>query len=180
METLGKDLKRYLGEKLDERDFLNYCAVNKGMCNDESYKLYLLNKYPDIRDKIILDKEEHYGNKTWKQYFLMFVYYKSILNNVFTEEDQRNFLDFFGGDIIKYETVSKMKDRVERLVDFKGGMGFFVLIKSGEGNLEGVKFGISRIKDFSDDTFWIGFSIKAAEDGGYTEIVKYLEKFVKK
>ena len=158
MEDLGKDLRGYLGQKLDERDFLNYCSVNKEMCNDESYKLYLFNSYPDKITKLTYDKNTFYNHKTWKQYFLMYVYYKSILIDVF-------------GRKYKGETVTELKDLIDELIELSS---ILVLKQVEKGNLEGLRFLALRKKIEKNDPNMKVY-IDLARSKGYNEIVTYLE-----
>lgn len=186
MEKLGKDLRGYVGQMLEEKDFLNYCRASRDICHDDTYRLYLFNKYPSTIQDFIHDKERlseaQLRNVSWKEYFLLFIYYKSILNNVFSEKDQKEASKFFGvkssltdrnGD-----TVSRMKEKIDQLLSFKGGAETLLLSKSIQGNLEGVKFAVSRIKKIRDNSF-LDISISAAKNKGFTDVVNYLEEFIK-
>lgn len=76
--TGNKDADREILSKLEDKDLLQICSVNKYfkyiVCDDEFFKRRLM-KYPDI--------EKYRGDKKWRRFFLETVYYISKLKEEF-------------------------------------------------------------------------------------------------
>jgi hypothetical protein len=176
-----RDLDREILSKLDDKELLKVCSIDKytwnTVCDDAFLKRRLLNKYPEI---------EKYKNKreTWKYFFSRAVRYISFL------KEEYDYEYVFGNFMKQDKLLEKYKHTMNTLLleatsnqefalviwSLKNGANIHsvneALISSSRiGNFEIVKYLLNNGADIHTAQ---DYSFRLASSNGHLEIVKYL------
>lgn len=169
MDKLGKDLLLYIGLKLEMKDFYKFMNINKNLFKnpDEFYKLYLIYSSIENRQLIITDKENEQKDKTWKEYFVQYLYHKNVLKKVFK---------YNGDEEIKEEkrlcSLSSLQQEINLFVGLIGARN--VLAKGiSDDNFTAVKFAVSRSAPV--DSYILSIAKRCIPTDANKLIVEYLE-----
>lgn len=143
-----KDVDREILNKLDDKDLLIACSIDKytwkNVCDDAFLKRRLLAKYPKIEQ---FKKE----NESWKAFFLRVITYISLMREKFR----------------RYKNY----DYIELFKDYKTNINLILNETSKLGELNYVKW---SLKEGADIHSGLEAPLMYAIDGGQLEIVKYL------
>jgi len=175
-----RDVDREILAKLDDRELLKVCSIDKytwnTICDDAFLRRRLLAKYPEI-ERYKLEQE------TWKEFFLNVVHIIAKMNEKF------GYVYTFGNLYRQYKLLNKYDKNELLYKSSKGGDLALVMwsLKNGVdihsdyeralklaaqfGHLEVVKFLVENGANFH-----IGneYSLRVASQNGHLGIVKYL------
>jgi len=177
-----KDVDRVILEKLDDRELLKACSLDKytwnNVCDDAFLRRRLLSKYPQIAQYKL-------ETETWKRFFLRAVNYIALMKEKF------NYLYTFGDFVTQYDLLKQYsKDKNDLLIEssevgelalviwsLKTGADihyrndYALIWASKNGHLETVKYLVEFGADIHahDD-----YALRWASKNGYLETVKYL------
>lgn len=148
-----KDLDREVLKYVDDKELLKICSIDRKtwneVCTQQFLKDRLIRKYPGIEEF----KEE---NETWKQFFLKFVYYTSLMN------DEYEF-QYRSGNFKKQYNLLK-KNEKESNMDI-------LLVNSAEtGEFDLVKYALQKGADVNA---YHSMALGQASTSGHLDIVKY-------
>ena len=142
-----KDVDREVLKHVDDDELLRVCTIDRktwnDVCDDNFLRRRLVIKYPGI-------EQYKLENETWKQFFLRFIYYTSLMK-------EKHQFEYTGGNF---------KKQHELLEDFEG----IVTKAIEEGELNLFKFVLENSKEKYDDDLLLGYASKL----GQLDIVKYL------
>lgn len=178
-----KDTDRLIFEKLDDKDLLKACSIDKytwkKVCDDDFFKRRMLAKYPEI---------EQYKTKreTWKQFYLRAIHYIALL------EENFSYVYTFGNFSKQYEILKRFYNQKNSILlnsilnkelplviwSLKIGADIHyendlpLRIASRSGFLEIVKYLIEAGADIHAEN---NAALKEATDRKRLEVVKYLK-----
>jgi hypothetical protein len=146
-----KDVDREILSKLDDRDLLKTCSIDRytweKVCDDAFLKRRLLFKYPEIG-------EYKMETETWKHFFLRAVNYIALMKENF------DYVYTFGDFQKQYNLLKKYKNK-NNLLLFSSKVGELALV------IWSLKSG-ANIHDGND------YALRFASENGHLETVKYL------
>jgi len=177
----NKDVDRKILSKLDDRNLLQACQVNKyvwnQVCNEDFFRNRLLKMFPEIKREDI---------KNWKEFYLRAIYYISKMKEdygyVYTFGDfkkQYNLLKKYSKNKNSLLTESSKKGELALVIwSLKNGSDVHVeydwalRMASEKGHLEVVKYLVEKGADIHayDD-----YALRDASLNGHLEVVKYLK-----
>jgi hypothetical protein len=144
-----KDVDREILGKLDDRELLKVCTINKytwnTVCDDAFLRRRLLAKYPEI-------EQYKFESETWKMFFLRAIYYISKMKEKF------DYIYTFGNFAIQYELLEK----------YKKNKIILLYTSSEKGELALVIWSLKNGANISD------MDLLTASRNGHLDIVKYL------
>jgi len=176
----NKDVDREILSKLDDRNLLQACQVNKyvwnQVCNEDFFRNRLLKMFPEIKREDV---------KNWKEFYLRAIYYISKMKEdygyVYTFGDfktQYNLLKEYGknkSDLLIRSSITGEPSLV--IWSLKNGADIHVendlalRWASYNGNLELVKYLVSQGADINAIH---DYALRYASFNGHLEVVKYL------
>lgn len=147
-----RDLDREILGKLDDKEILTACSIDKyswnTVCDDSFLRRRLLMKYPKI-------EKEKYEGETWKRFFLRAVNYISLLK-------ERYGYDYtFGNFVTQYRIFKESHINDKNLLERAVCKGELALV-------------VWSLKNGADIHFYNETALRSASEKGYLEIVKYL------
>ncbi len=162
----NKDVDLMILMKLEEKDLINFCQINKyakKLCLNEDFWRNRLWKY---YGKICIEEEQIY-----KEFYLKLVYYMDKYRYKKDNISFRNASQNGRLEVLKY-LISL--DR-EYNIDPSSWDNYAIRWASGEGHLEVVKYlmSIDRVYNI-DPSSWDNYAIRLASLKGNLELVKYL------
>lgn len=153
----NKDVDREILSKIDDKELLKICSIDKytwnTVCDDEFLRRRLLAKYPEI-EKYKLKKE------TWKRFFLRAIRYIALMKEKFQFE-------YKSGNFKKqYKLLNRTKNKKAL---YRNTEILYIAVK--EGDLDLVKYAVNN-----------GASVRAHRNGplreaatrGDLDMVKFL------
>lgn len=146
------DLDREILSKLDNRELLRACSIDKHtwnkVCNDDFLRRRLIQKYPEI-------ETYKHKNESWKQFFIKAVNYIALMEEEFEYE-------YISGNFFKQYKLLHKTDIDALLVD-----------SALEGEIYRVIWALFKGADIhaEDDN-----ALKWASEKGHLDVVKYLVK----
>ena len=146
-----KDLDREILGKIDDRELLKVCSIDKytwnTVCDDAFLRRRLLAKYPEI-------EQYKFENETWKNFFLR------VVQTIALMKKQFGYVYTFGNFDKQYEILVKYKK-------FNA-----VLLESAiKGELALV---IWELKNGFDIHYGDDLALRLASDNNHLKVVKYL------
>jgi hypothetical protein len=164
-----RDIDREILSKLDDRELLKVCSIDKytwtSVCDDNFLKRRLLSKYPNI--------DSNKGGESWKQFFLKAIYYIDKLKEEF------NYSYTYGDFTKQYNILEKIYEeqlpRVE--IDLNYVMKNLLVQSVLQNELALVEFCLKYRKYYNFDLLMKVLFI-AADSNNY-EIFVYLLKKIK-
>jgi hypothetical protein len=177
-----KDTDREILSKLNDADTLRACSVNKKfwneICDDQFFRRRFL-KYPGLESM----KNE---NETWKQFFLRYMKYTSLMKEKYNFEFDYRYPDFqHQYTLLRKEIRIKNKREYERLSQEAVFRGHFSLAKYAieRGNLKPGSIFFQRV---INDMEMVRYLIENGKIENFTsewvsginnlEVLKYLSK----
>jgi hypothetical protein len=160
-----RDIDREIIGKLDDRELLKVCSIDKytwnTVCDDDFLKRRLLSKYP------IIDSNK--GTESWKQFFLKAIYYIDKLKEEF------NYEYTYGNFVKQYNILEKIYE--EQLYDIIGIMKNLLVQSVLQNEMALVEFCLKYKKYYNYDLLMK--TLFAAIDKNNYEIFAYLLKKIK-
>jgi hypothetical protein len=148
-----KDTDREILSKLDDKELLKTCSINKytweKVCDDVFLKRRLLSKYPEIG-------EYKLETETWKHFFLRAVNYIALMKEKFDYDYT------FGDFVTQYNLLKKYNSKDKNNLLMKSS-------KVGELALV-----IWSLKNGADIHIEDDYALRYASYGGHLETVKFL------
>ena len=145
-----KDVDREVLKHIDDDKLLRVCTIDRktwnDVCDDNFLRRRLVIKYPGI-------EQYKLENETWKQFFLRFIYYTSLMK-------EKHQFEYTGGNFKKQHELLENFSDIDQLIT--------KAIEEGELSL--VKFVLESGKEIQDDDLLLGYASKF----GNFEIVRYL------
>ena len=155
-----KDVDREILNKLDDKELLNACSIDKytwnTICDDAFFKSRLLSKYPQI-------ERYKFVNESWKQFFLRSIYYISKM------KEENDYEYSFGNFVTQYKLFQS--------VDIKGyikgynGINYLLINSAEQGELALVIWSLKKGANIHSK--W-GSPLRYASKNGHLDVVKYL------
>jgi hypothetical protein len=149
-----RDVDREILSKLDDRELLKVCSIDKytwnTICDDAFLRRRLIAKYPQI-------EKEKRKNESWKAFFLRAVH-------VIAKMKERFSYEYTFGNFVKHYNLLKDYNRNKNKND--------LLIESVK-NKE-LPLVIWSLKKGADINYQNTYALVTASENGYLEIVKYL------
>ena len=154
-----RDVDREIMDKVDDRELLNACSINKYtwsiVCDDAFLRRRLLNKYPEI--------EQYKGNEeTWKRFFSRSIHYITLL------KDKYDYIYTFGNFIVQYNIFKREIKR--RSSSTKNSL---LVNAADSGELALVMWCLETGADIHYDN---DLALRWTSNNGHLEVVKYLIK----
>jgi hypothetical protein len=147
-----RDVDREILGKLDDKDLLKVCSIDKytwnTVCDDSFLKRRLLTKYPEI-------EEQKKKSETWKQFFLRAVHYIALMKEKF------DYNYTFGNFVRQYELLKTYKRN-------ENNIGLLLYISSANGELALVIWSLKNGAVLRDG------DLISASRNGHLSVVKYL------
>ena len=176
MLTGIKDVDREILSKVDDKELLKVCSVDKrfwnDVCDDDFLRRRFLNKYPGI---------ERY-KETWKEFFLKMTFYISSMKEefdfVYTTGNPKQQYKLFKDNPINHRFLaadSAKKGELPILVYAinKGNLtarrNYYLSVAAENGHLNIVKYLVEQGIDFQEED-----ALVYAVRNGHLDIVKYL------
>jgi len=144
-----RDLDREILGKVDDKELLNACSVDRYTWNtvcDDAFIRRRLQKYPDI---------ENYKRdvESWKHFFFRATYYINSMKEVYDYDYK------FGNFLNQYKLLAEFKNK-----------NYMFVCSSLEGELELVIWSLKKGVKYN----YITIALNSASEKGHLKIVKYL------
>jgi len=168
----NKDIDRDILNKLDDKELLKACSIDKytwnTVCDDEFFHRRILVKYSEI-------KKFRRENETWKHFFLRTITYISLMREKFNvSTNHLTLFENYQNNInrISYQTALLGElNYVKWSLKNGADINFVLRIASEYGHLEIVKYLVENGADIHADD---DSALRWASNYGRLEIVKYL------
>jgi len=145
----NKDVDREILSKLDDRNLLQACQVNKyvwnQVCNEDFFRNRLLKMFPEIKREDI---------KNWKEFYLQAIYYISKM------KEDYGYVYTFGDFKEQYKLLKQLITDKNKLLYYSSRKGELALV------IWSLKNGADHAK--------IDEALVIASAQGHLEVVKYL------
>ena len=189
-----KDTDLLILDKLNDKDLLAICQVNKYMkdlCNDDNF---WRNRFESKFGKHVAEKK---NDERWKEYYFQLLKIRNKYNNskfhikwkIFTENIKKERLDILkflndfsvidqviGGRYpLEFAINRKNIDIVKYLVENGASLNqmYIVAQAAGQGHLDIVKYLVEKGADIHEDN---EYALQLASARGHLDVVKYLVK----
>lgn len=159
-----RDIDREILSKLDDRELLKVCSIDKNtwgdVCDDDFLKRRLLSKYPNI--------DSNKTEESWKQFFLKAIYYIDKLKEEFNYE-------YTYGDFVKQYNI--LKKIYEKEIDINGTMKNLLVQSALQNEMALFEFCLKYKKYYNYDLLMQ--TLFASVKANNYEIFAYLLKKIK-